>query len=392
MVQLLYYIKGNLIKTAVILIVSFIVSLWIYHFNIYPGMRKANKPYVVFERNQPAEGEKIEINQTFPKGFSFFLEVKTKFNPGKKIHHTLLEQWEEKIRFMLTEYGNLCMNWGPDELSWWKNTVKFHPTSFKHNEWNEIGFVYTAANSRGILTTFVNGKVLWEKYLPEKDPFINFITLLPAKLDNQLAGPFIGESRNALFLKRALSNQEVNQYYFNKNMNAKTKGLSSKVLILFIICNLLFHLLFTFLKKIFTLVKKEAKGTMREGLYKLGFLFVLNVLCFVIFNLGNIAARYFHSMPGFTTEGIYLFILNLLFFTVLFTLFLEKATGIKISRCISLSVTILLVFTFIWIISTLPRFADISPFGFNVLFALLFTLIAGSFDILKLIDKGESEQ
>ena len=131
---------------------------------------------------------------------------------------------------------------------------------------------------------------------------------------------------------------------------------------------------------------------MREGLYKLGFLFGLNVLCFVIFNLGNIAAQYFHSMPGFSAEGIYLFILNLLFFAVLFTLFLGKATGIKICRCISLSVAILLVLAFIWIVCTLPRFDDISPFSFNVLFALLFTLIAGGFDILKLIDKGEIER
>jgi hypothetical protein len=97
-------------------------------------------------------------------------------------------------------------------------------------------------------------------------------------------------------------------------------------------------------------------------------------------------------MPGFKAEGIYLFILSLLFFTVLFTLFLEKASGIKICRCISLSVTILMVFAFIWIVCTLPRFDDISPFGFNVLFALLFTLIAGSFDVLKLIDKGEIKQ
>ncbi len=383
--------KGNSLKVIAVLIVSFVVSLRIYHFNIHPGMRKANKPHVVFERNHPGKAEKIKINQTFPKGLSFFLEVKTKFSPGNKSHHTLLEQREEKIRLMLTEDGDLCMNWGSDELYWRKNTIRFHPGSFKFDEWNEIGFVYIADNSRGILTTFENGKVLWEKYLPQKNPFIDSITLLPAELDNQLAGPFIGECRNALFLKRALSNREVNQYYFNKNMNAKTKGLSSKVLILFIICNLLFHLLLTFLKKIFTLVKKQVKGTMREGLYKLGFLLVLNVLCFVIFNLGNIAAQYLHSMPGFSAEGIYLFILNLLFFTVLFTFFLEKATGIKICRCISLSVTILLVFTFIWMVCTLPRFADISPFGFNVLFALLFTLIAGSFDILKLIDKGESQ-
>jgi hypothetical protein len=392
MVQLLKYIKGKSFKTAAILCLSFIVSLRIYHFNTYPVMRKANRQHVVFERNQPGEGEKIKINQTFPKGFSFFLEVKTKFSPGKKFHQTLLEQVGEKIRFMLAEHGDLCMNWGPDELSWRNNTIKFHPTSFKYDKWNEIGFVYTAASSRGILTTFVNGKVLWEKYFPGKDPFIDSITLLPVKLDNQLAGPFIGESRNALFLKRALSNQEVNQYYSNKNMNAKTKGLSAKVLILFIICNLLFHIFLTFLKKIFTLVKREVAGTIREDLYKLGFIFVLNVICFIIFNLGNIAAQYFHSMPGFSTEGIYLFILSLLFFTVLFTLFLEKATGIKISRCISLSVTILSVFTFIWIVCTLPRFDDISPFGFNVLFALLFTLIAGSFDVLKLIDKGEIKQ
>jgi hypothetical protein len=51
-----------------------------------------------------------------------------------------------------------------------------------------------------------------------------------------------------------------------------------------------------------------------------------------------------------------------------------------------------MVFTFTWIVCTLPRFDDISPFSFNVLFALLFTLIAGSFDILKLIDKGKIEQ
>jgi hypothetical protein len=384
--------KENSFKVIAILIASFVVSLWIYHFNIYPGMPKANKQHIVFERNQPGEGEKIKINQTFPKGFSFFLEVKTKFSPGKKYHHTLVEQVEEKIRFMLTEQGDLCMNWGSDEVYWRKNTSKFHPTSFKHDEWNEIGFVYIAANSRGILTTFINGKVLWEKYLPGKDPFIGFITLFPVKLDNKFGGPFIGESQNALFLKRALSNQEVNKYYFNKNMKVKTKGLSLKVFILFIMCNLLFHLFLTFLKKIFTLVKREVTGTMRERLYKLGFLFVLNVLCFVIFNLGNIAARYLHSISRFSAEGIYLFILNLLFFTVLFTLFLEKVTRIKICQCILLSVTILIVFTFTWIVCTLPRFDDISPFSFNVIFALLFTLIAGSFDILKLIGKGEIEQ
>ena len=392
MVQLLKYIKGKLFKTAAILCVSFIVSLWIYHFNTYPVMRNVNRQHVIFEREQPGEGEKIKINQTFPRGFSFFLEVKTKFTPGKKFHQPLLEQEGEKIRFMLAEHGDLCMNWGSDELSWRNNTIKFHPTSFKYDKWNEIGFVYITDNSRGILTTFVNGKALWEKYFAAKGPFIDSIILLPVKLDNQSTGPFIGESRNALFLKRALSNQEVNQYYFNKNMNAKTKGLSLKVLILFILCNLLFYYLLIFLKKIFTPAKKEAKGTIRESLYKLGFLFVLNVLCFVIFNLGNIAARYFHSMPGFSTEGIYLFILNLLFFTVLFTLFLEKTSGIKICRCISLSVTILMVFALIWIVCTLPRFDDISPFGFNVLFALLFTLIAGSFDVLKLIDKGEIKQ
>ncbi|MGD2085700.1 MAG: hypothetical protein PVH61_05895 [Candidatus Aminicenantes bacterium] len=381
--------KENSLKVIAVLIGSFVVSLWAYHFNIYPGMQKANKQHVVFERKQPGEGEKIKINQTFPTGFSFFLEVKTKFSPGKKLHHTLLEQEEEKIRFMLTQHGDLGMNWGSEDLYWRKNTSKFHPTSFKQDKWNEIGFVYITSNSRSILTTFVNGKVLWEKYLPEKDPFIDFITLLPAKLDNQLASPFIGESRNALFLKRALSNQEVNQYYLNKKMNEKTTGISVKVLILFIICNLLFHLLLAFLKKIYTLVKREGKGKMKEDLYKLGFLLVLNGLCFVIFNLGKVAAQYFHSLPRFSSEGIYLFILNLLFFTVLFTFFLEKATGIKICRCIPLSVTIVMVFTFIWIVCTLPRFDDISPFGFNVLFAFLFTLIAGSFDILKLIDKRE---
>jgi hypothetical protein len=381
-------IKKDSLKILVILIASLIFSGWIYKFNTTYDMRTRNKRNVVFERNLPEREEKIRIEKIFQKGFSFFIDIKTEYKPGENYHHTILDGAEGKIRFILTEYGLLRMYWGSDDVYWEKNVINFHPTTFKLNEWNQVGFVYTNTDAGGILTTFINGEVLWEKEFNRNNPFIHFITLFPGKNENKLGETFIGKARNALFLNRVLSKKEVKESFLYK----KPKHLFFKVFLLFVIFNLLFYFLLAFLKKVFYFVKKGDARRVKKGFSKLGFLFSVNVLLFIFFNLGYSAAKYLHSIPQFSDEGIYLFILNILFFTVLFTLFLGKAAGAKLSRSIFLSLSILLLFAFTWIICTFPRFEDIYPFCFNVLLALLYTLIAGSFEILYLDTLTETDR
>lgn len=386
--RLIKKIKENYLKIIVVLIVNLILSIWIYKFNTTYDMRTRNKRNIVFERNLSVREEKIKLEKTLQKRCSFFIDIKTGYKPGKNYHHTILDEAEAKIGFILTEHGDLRMYWGSDEIYWRKNVINFHPTSFKLNKWNQIGFVYINAYPKSILTTFINGNVLWVKKFPFKNSSIRLITLFPDKPDGKFGGTFRGEARNALFLNRALSNKEVKQSYLYK----KPQHLFFKVFMLFVISNLLCHFLIGLLKDAFVFVKKKGPGRVKKGFYKLGFLFSVNLLFFVIFNLGYSAAKYLHSIPRFRDEGIYLFILNVLFFTVLFTLFLEKTAGVKLSRCVFLSLSILLLLVFIWIVCTFPRFEDIYPFHFNVLFALLFTLIAGSFEILQLGNLAETDR
>ncbi len=386
--------KTFLLKIAAIFIASLLFSFWMYRFNLPVDMKSAFNPHIVFAHDLPGKAEKIGINGTVEKGFSFFVWVKSSFHPGNDYHHTLCDANTagEKIRLLLTGDGDLRMYWGSDELYRRENTIPFPKTSFQKDQWNELGFVYSHRTSRSVLTTYINGKPAWKKYFfSQGEPFLGFITLFPGERDDKLGGPFVGEAKSAIFLNRALSYREV-KMCFSIDKDQKIKDLRVKITLFFLVAGVLFYLLVGFIGAVGYSLKYGDPGKVKKGIFQLGFLFFLDTVLFVIFNLGASASRYFNSLFQFSTEGIYLFVLNLLFFAVLLAFFLEKAAGASLGRCILISAAILMGLAFAWLASNFPRFEDISPFYFNVFFALLFTLLAGSFELLKLVEQEEKRR
>ena len=347
-------------------------------------MRNIRKENIVFYKNKLSSEQKVKVDEKFQHGMSFFINIKTGYRPQENYYHTVFEEPEGKIRFMLHEHSDLRMYWGSNNLLWKKSVDSVHENYFKWGEWNQIGFVYM----QGILTTYINGKVLWVKRLDNKNPSINDILLFPDEINKGFGKKFIGNGGRTLLMKRALSNKDIAKLY--KNMNVNNLSLLLIIIILFILLNLLSYSFLSYLKKVFSSIKKDGMLRVKHSIYRISLLFSLNLLFFVIFNLGYSAAKYIHSMDKFSKTSIYFFILNSLFLTFVFSVFLEKIIKIKFSKCILLSFNILLLLTITSIFSTLPRFIDIFPFTFNLLFSLLYTLIIGSYEILYLSHLAEA--
>jgi hypothetical protein len=375
-------VKKKLPGIVVVFLASALLCLGLYVFNSAGDVRGAYKDnFVSHIRSAPGEERVIKLKDGFPRNVTFLIDILLDRQRKKMYHHTILEAKGSKMLLILRGDGDMQMSWKTSKVHALKNAEKsFNPT-FRLKKWNQIGFVY----QNGILSTYMNGNPLWFKKVGRRFPFasVREFTLFPRLTikKQKHGGKFVGKARNIILLNHALLPDEVKRLY---DYRWETPySITLKIFLLFLLFNPIFYITAAFFMKISRGVRQGHLGAMKQGFYKLVLLFFFNVLFFVLFNLGGRASAYFHSTFQFSDEGNYWLILNILFFLVLFTFAVERITHVPLKRCVSLSCFIFLLFTTIWLLCMLPRYGDIYPIIYNILFSFIYTTLLGGVEILQ---------
>lgn len=368
-----FHFKGTLWKPIILLLISFVLSMGLYRFETAYDLKAVGSKNIKFKRETPKNRESIPINKGFKKGITFIMDVKTgetqadkKTKQGITYYNTLLD--EENIRFIIADNGEMLLYWGLNDIFRESNSIVFNRGQFVQNKWNRVGFVFTRDENRAVLTTFMNGDVAWEREVPAKNPLLKIITLLPGEHPPKLGGPLKGEARNIFFFDRALKKKEIKNAYLFPNVNPLL--LKLKIFLAFAI----FLILGTFL---WNIVKNSS---LRD---RFGFIFGVNVLFFILFNLGKSASVYLSRIPSHKAIAIYFFIMNTVFVLALFSYIIIRLTGMKSIRGINLSGVLGALLCLTCILSSFIRFEYIYPFFFNIIFALMLTLVLTAPDIVK---------
>jgi hypothetical protein len=140
-------------------------------------------------------------------------------------------------------------------------------------------------------------------------------------------------------------------------------------------------------RNIYLNTMKNTTAKTRLRVKALLFTLFANLLFFTVFNFGHTAASHInklHLTAEFPNIGIYFFILGLLSFSFVFCLVLEKIVKVEFFNAAFYVAFVLSFLSLSFLISINPRFDNIAPFWFNVVFSLLYTMIIGAPDIICL--------
>jgi hypothetical protein len=379
-------VKKKVSGIVFVLLLSASLSIGLYFYNSAQDVRLVYKDNFIFHiRSAPGEEKVIKLREGLPREVSFSIDIQLNGQIEKIYPHTILDMQDGEIRLILKGNGDLQMYWSTSKIHALENSDQSFTPYFRTKKWNQIGFVYRD----GILTTYMNGNPLWIKKVGRRFPLssVRGLTLFPrlAIKDQKQGSNFIGKAKNIILLNCALPLEQVRKLYDYRNETPYS--IPIKILLLFLLFNPVFYILTAFFMKISRGVRQCGFGSMKRGPYKLGLLFFSNGVFFVLFNLGSRASNYLHSTSQSDAEGNYWLILNILFLLVLFTFVLGKITDISLKRCAFLSGFILLLLATIWLLCILPRYNDIYPFIYNILFSFIYSTVPGSIDILRFRDE-----
>jgi hypothetical protein len=375
-----------------VFLLSVSLSIGLYFFNSAQDVWAAYKDNLISHiRSASGEEKVIEFRDGFPREVSFSIDIRLERQIEKMYHHTILNMQDGEMRLILRGDGDLQMYWSTSKIHALKNSDRSFNPAFMLKKWNQIGFVFRD----GILTTYMNGNPLWIKKVGRRFPFsaVRELTLLPRLTikDQKHGSNFVGKAGNIILLNHALSPEQFRRLYDYRHETPYS--IPVKIFLVFLLFNPVFYILAAFFMKMSRRVRQCGFGSMKQGPYKLVLLFFLNGVLFVLFNLGSRASDYFHSTSQSGAEGNYWLILNILFLLVLFTFVLGKIANVSLKRCAFLSGFIFLLFAVIWLLCILPRYHDIYPFIYNILFSFIYTIVLGSIEILQFregdfLDKG----
>jgi hypothetical protein len=375
-------VKKKLPGIIFVFLINAVLCLVLYAFNSAGDVRVTYKDnFVSHIRSSAGEERLIKLRDGFPRKVTFLIDIRLDQRREKMYHHTILEVKSSKMLLILRGDGDMQMYWRTSKMHALKNAEESFNSTFRLKKWNQIGFAY----QNGILSTYVNGKPLWFKKVDNRFPFstVREFTLFPrSTIKNQKhGGKFVGKARNIILLNHALLPYEVKRLY---DYRCETPySIPVKIFLLFLLLNPVFYIIATFFMKISCGFRQRDVGAIKQRFYKLVFLLFFNALFFMLFNLGGRASIYFHSTIQFSDEGNYWLILNILFFLVLFTFAAERITHVPLKRCVFLSCFIFLLFTTIWLLCMLPRYNDIYPIIYNILFSFIYTTLLGCIEILQ---------
>lgn len=396
----------KIITVSIVLAVNLIICLLLYNFSTAHDLEKSSG--LLKKIPHPGPQKTINIGTDETKRFAFLCDVKLTPRAIRK-HHTLLVHETEGFQLILAGKKDIQLQWERKTKKGKKGkkqqklfpavpggdtVLRFFPSTFKGRKWNQVGFVY----NKGIASVYINGKLLWESRAASKKEKIKLdgLVLAPKGKDNtnRTIHPFHGKIRSALFFNRILSRQEIKEH-FSYTFNPK-KSMGSPAFILFLVfvlLNAIWMYLFFFGGRIVRLFfpGKEAGEPNPVGI-RLALIIIPNIVFFVLFNLGHRAAQYFSHISNYPGPGIYWLVLNVVFFLVLFTLLMEKLARVRLSKCIHLSVFILLFPLLVCFLSQLPRFGEFYPFVFNIILAFGFSLIPAAYDVLRLTHLTSTEK
>lgn len=372
------------VPLALLILINLFICLYIYQFSTSHDLRHHSN--LLFHIPQPSSPHFLHHRFNLPhetKQISFLIDIKLKPGPLKQIHSILANEHFQllmagKKNILLQQPNQLTL---PNPIN--KNILYFFPSSFKPRQWNQVGFVFN--NSR--FSTFINGQLLWETLLTDKKKNlpVDNLTLFPLPATS---GPsFPGDSRHALLFNHALSRQEIKQHYLTTFHEYIHNGHPLLLSTLIFLCLTVLSLyIFILAKNTTSLLHSNPteKEKIIRGLYRITWITLVNILLFTTFNLGYLAAQYFHQCRNFPGPTLYWLILNAVFFIILFTLLLEKITHSRPATCIFHVSAILTLPLMAILLAQLPRFNSIFPIIFNLLLAVGLSMTQTSFDLLRL--------
>lgn len=371
-------VSRNRIKWGTSTAVGLLIALFAF-LSTQKSPRNIDPGDILYIKKGAVEKKRVHLSCGSIDEFSFFADVDFTQKKNKHEPFTVFIDHSAQISFGVLPDGVLYIRWGTEEILQPNeiNRKRARENKVSRQTRNHIGFVF----KEGKLITYLNGNRSWAKFVKDKTFSPSEIELLPGDGTADTAS-----AAYPILVSRALTPQHLKELYSDSRYYIYL--LPKFLFLLFFGTLTSFLVLSVFYPPVFPHREKAVDAGQRER-WNVLFLFLINFVFFVVFNIGHNASSFINrslQKPGLRIPSAYFTLLSVIGLAFLLSFVLKRITGVPHGICLLYTSGLVSLLIFITVVCTFPFSNDIYPIVFNGLFSLLLSFVVAAPGILVMLN------